>query len=63
MEWIAMVGRAFRIPFAVKFLSRFWGPYSGAGIRVTKVTPDYREIETRLRLHWYNRNAVGKCIK
>lgn len=46
-------------PFTIKLLSRLYGPFLGAGIRVTKVTPDFREIETRMKLHWYNRNLVG----
>lgn len=54
-----MTGRAFPSAFKLKLLSRLWGPFLGAGIRITKVSPDYREIETRLKLHWYNRNFVG----
>lgn len=46
-------------PFTVKLLSRLYLPFLGAGIRVTKVTPDYREMETRMKLRWYNRNLVG----
>lgn len=40
-------------------MAKIWPPYLGAGIRVTKISPDYREIETRMKLHWYNKNAVG----
>ncbi len=41
------------------FLSRFWPPFLGANIRVTKLTPDYREMETRMKLTRLNRNWVG----
>lgn len=39
--------------------SRFYAPFVGAGIRVTKVTPDFREIEVKMKLKWYNKNYVG----
>lgn len=39
--------------------SRFYAPFIGAGIRVTKVTPDFRELEVRMKLKWYNKNYVG----
>ncbi len=41
------------------FLSRFWPPFLGANIRITKLTPDYRELETRMKLTRLNRNWVG----
>lgn len=43
----------------MKLYARVWGPFLGAGIRITRATPDLKFIETRLRLHWYNRNLVG----
>ncbi len=47
-------------PSTVKFISRFlFAPYIGAGIRLSKVSPDFLETETRLKLRWYNRNLVG----
>ena len=39
--------------------SRFYAPFVGAGICVTKVTPDFREIEVKMKLKWYNKNYVG----
>ncbi len=42
----------------IRFLS-FWPPYLGAGIRVRKISPDYREIEVEMRQRWYNTNYVG----
>jgi acyl-coenzyme A thioesterase PaaI-like protein len=46
-------------PFIFKLLSRFYPPFLGAGIRVTKIARGYREMETRMKLHWYNKNLVG----
>ena len=39
--------------------SRFYVPFVGAGIHMTKVTPDFREVEVRMKLKWYNKNYVG----
>jgi uncharacterized protein DUF4442 len=43
-------------------LIRFLGlypPYLGAGIRVTRVSHDFREIDVQMGLRWWNRNYVG----
>jgi acyl-coenzyme A thioesterase PaaI-like protein len=42
-----------------RLVVNFWPPLLGAGIKITKVTPDYRHIEVELRLRWYNKNYVG----
>lgn len=36
-----------------------WTPFLGAGIKVTHISSDYRHIEVRLKMRWYNRNYVG----
>jgi acyl-coenzyme A thioesterase PaaI-like protein len=36
-----------------------WPPFRGAGIRVKRIAPDYREIEVELSLKWHNRNYIG----
>ena len=36
-----------------------WPPFLFSGIRVTRLSDDYREAEVALRQHWYNRNYVG----
>jgi acyl-coenzyme A thioesterase PaaI-like protein len=36
-----------------------WPPFRGAGIRVTRVSPDYREIDVKLSLRLLNRNYFG----
>ncbi len=36
-----------------------WPPFVGAGIRVMRVSADYREIDVRLRLGVLNRNYFG----
>ena len=34
-------------------------PFFAAGIKVTKVNPDFRLIETTLKAKWYNRNLFN----
>jgi acyl-coenzyme A thioesterase PaaI-like protein len=36
-----------------------WPPFVGAGIRVTRVTSDFREIDVKLSLGLLNRNYFG----
>lgn len=34
-------------------------PFLGAGIKCTRVTEDYSELDVQMKLTWYNRNYVG----
>ena len=36
-----------------------WPPFLFSGIRVTRLSDDFREAEVSLSQHWYNRNYVG----
>jgi acyl-coenzyme A thioesterase PaaI-like protein len=38
---------------------RFYGPYFGAGVRITHISPDWRELRVEMKLRWYNRNIMG----
>jgi acyl-coenzyme A thioesterase PaaI-like protein len=42
----------------LRFL-RFWPPYLGAGIHVTRIDEDFRTIDVELRMKFYNKNYVG----
>jgi acyl-coenzyme A thioesterase PaaI-like protein len=46
-------------PRTIKWAMRLWPPYLGAGIRVRRVAPDFREIEVVMPLRWHNRNNFG----
>jgi acyl-coenzyme A thioesterase PaaI-like protein len=46
-------------PRTIKWAMRLWPPYLGAGIRVRRVAPDFREIEVEMPLRWHNRNNFG----
>lgn len=36
-----------------------YGPYFGAGVKVTHIDKDFRQAQVSLKLRWYNRNYVG----
>ncbi len=36
-----------------------WPPFLASGIRLTRLTEDYRRAEVVLKAHWYNMNYVG----
>ncbi|ATP29659.1 tetrameric acyl-CoA thioesterase [Chromobacterium violaceum] len=43
----------------IKLLFNLWPPFLGAGIRVHKLSHDFRQAEVRLKLGLGNRNYVG----
>jgi hypothetical protein len=45
----------------LKFMS-FWPPYFGAGVRVTKISGDMREIDVEMKLRFWNKNYVGTQV-
>ena len=46
-------------PRKLKWLLNFYPPYLGAGIKVDTIDPNWRSMQVRMKLRWYNRNAVG----
>lgn len=42
----------------LKFIN-FWPPFLGAGIRVKKISQDFRDITVEMKLRPWNRNYVG----
>lgn len=55
--WQKVVGRL-GAP-AIRYLMRLYPPFLGAGVNVTKVTPDFRAIDVEMPLTPLNRNYVG----
>lgn len=50
------------IPLKVRRLLRklrWWPPFLGAGIRVTRVADDFLTVDVELRMRFFNRNYVG----
>ena len=37
----------------------WWPPFLFSGIRLIRLSDDFRSAEVELRQHWYNRNYVG----
>jgi len=46
-------------PRLLRFGLNLYGPYLGAGVRINHISQDWRETRVSLKLHWYNRNAMG----
>lgn len=46
-------------PRLLRWILNIYGPYLGAGIRVDRISADWREVQVSMKLRWYNRNAVG----
>jgi uncharacterized protein DUF4442 len=42
-----------------KFMFNLWPPLLGAGIRITRVQPDWKEVDVEMRLRGWNANYVG----
>ena len=40
-------------------LMNLWPPFLGAGIRVKRLQPDWKEIDVEMKLHRWNANYVG----
>jgi len=37
----------------------FWPPFLGAGIRVTRISPDMKAVDVEMKLRFWNANYVG----
>jgi len=43
----------------MRMLLNIWAPFLGAGIRVKRLGPDWKEIDVEMKLRWWNANYVG----
>ncbi|WP_417501731.1 DUF4442 domain-containing protein [Marinobacter sp.] len=46
-------------PNGIRKIMNVYGPYAGAGVKVTHIADDYRTASVEMNLHWYNTNYVG----
>ena len=46
-------------PKRLKRILNLYPPYIGAGVKVSYVSEDWRELHVSMSLRWFNRNAVG----
>ena len=42
-----------------KLLFNLYPPLLGAGIRITRIQPDWMEVDVHMKLRWWNANYVG----
>ena len=43
----------------MRWIMNLWPPFLGAGIRVTRLQPDWRAVEVEMKLRFWNANFVG----
>ncbi|MDD1506593.1 DUF4442 domain-containing protein [Pseudomonas sp. CNPSo 3701] len=43
----------------LRWIMNLYPPYLGAGVWIRRIAPDFRQVDVKLRLGWYNRNYVG----
>jgi hypothetical protein len=43
----------------MRWLLNLWPPFLGAGIRVRRLQPDWKEIDVEMKLRFWNSNFVG----
>jgi hypothetical protein len=43
----------------MRHIMNVWPPFLGAGIRVTRLQPDWRAIDVEMKLRFWNANFVG----
>ncbi len=46
-------------PKLLKRMLNLYPPYLGAGVKITYISEDWKELHVSMSLRWYNRNAVG----
>ena len=42
-----------------RWLMNLWTPFLGAGIRVTRLQPDWKAVDVEMKLRFWNSNYVG----
>lgn len=55
----ALLSQVFRRPVLLKQYLNFYPPWLGAGIRITRISKDFREVDVALRMQPGNGNAFG----
>lgn len=55
----ATIRRWFASAAAMRRVLTTFGPYVGAGIKVTHIADDFSSATVEMRQHWYNTNYVG----
>ena len=48
-----------KTPKLLKFVLNLYGPFLGAGIRIERISDDWKSVDVSMAMRWYNRNVVG----
>lgn len=43
----------------LRWVMNVYPPYLGAGVWIRRIASDFRQVEVKMTLRWYNRNYVG----
>ena len=43
----------------MRWVLNLWPPYLGAGVRVTRLRSDWKEVDVEMKLRFWNSNYVG----
>ena len=54
---VPLLKRLFKNNLRVMF--NLWPPFLGAGIRITRIQPDWKEVDVEMKLRHWNANYVG----
>ncbi len=57
-----MFARLINTPARLRWALNLYPPYIGAGIKIMRISTDWREADVRLALRWYNRNFFGTAF-
>ena len=57
-----MLAKLINTPARLRWGLNLYPPYIGAGIKVMRISCDWREADVRLALRWYNRNFFGTAF-
>ncbi len=59
LKWLQDKHGSKASPRFVRLLMNLYPPFIGAGIRLTYISDDWREVHVAMKLTWYNRNVAG----
>lgn len=59
LKWLQDKHGSKASPWLVRLVMNLYPPFIGAGIRLTYISDDWREVHVAMKLTWYNRNVAG----
>ncbi len=59
LKWLQDKHGSKASPRLVRLVMNLYPPFIGAGIRLTHISDDWREVHVAMKLTWYNKNVAG----